>query len=94
MYVEGQIILGKQTALKIPAKSVVLSDGHNSVFIIHKDASGATVNRQKVQVGQIKENHVQILSGISKSDRIVLEGAGFLNDGDIVRVTTEKGAEE
>ena len=94
MYVEGQIILGKQTALKISAKSVVLSDGHNFVFIIHNDASGTTVSRKKVQVGQIKDNHAQILSGISKNDRIVLEGAGFLNDGDIVRVSTEKGAEE
>jgi RND family efflux transporter MFP subunit len=94
MYAKGEIILGKQTALSVPAKSVVMRDGHNYVFVVHNAASRATVSKQEVQAGQIQDNKAQILSGISKGARVVLQGAGFLNDGDIVRVSSGKGSEE
>lgn len=94
MYAEGQIMLGQQTALSVPAKSVVIRDGHNYVFIIHNHTSGGmVVHRQEVQVGRIRGNDAQILSGISKGDQLAVMGAGFLNDEDIVRVSPEKGGE-
>lgn len=95
MYAEGQIILGEKSSLSVPAKSLVVRDGRNYVFIINDHISGGSiVSQREVQVGQIKGNEAQILSGISKGERIVLQGAGFLNDGDIVRVATEKGGKQ
>ncbi|QAR32646.1 efflux RND transporter periplasmic adaptor subunit [Geovibrio thiophilus] len=94
MYAEGQIRLGKRTALKVPAKSVVIRDGHSYVFSIISNASGAAVSRHEVMLGQTRGNEAQILSGLSKGMRIVLQGAGFLNDGDIVRISAEKGGRE
>ena len=94
MYAEGQIVVDRRTALSVPAKSVVIRDGHNYVFIISNDVRSTTVSMRKVQVGQIRGREAQILSGISKGDRIVLQGAGFLNDGDIVRISLEKGGEK
>lgn len=95
MYAEGQITLGEQASLSVPAKSLVIRDGRNYVFIINDHISGGTiVSQREVQVGQIRGNEAQILSGISKGDRIVLQGAGFLNDGDIVRIATEKEGEQ
>lgn len=91
MYAEGHILLGKKTAFIVPAKSIVIRDGHNYVFIIRNDNSVTRVNQREVQVGQIRGAEVQILSGILKGNRIVLQGAGFLNDGDIVLVSPEKG---
>lgn len=93
MYAEGQIMLGQKTALSVPAKSVVIRDGRNYVFRISNHASGEMVSQQEVRVVQIRGNEAQILSGISKGDRIVCKGAGFLNDGDIVRVSSGKGGE-
>jgi RND family efflux transporter MFP subunit len=94
MYAEGEIMIGQQTAMNVPSKSVVIRDGRNYVFNIGNHASGAIVRQREVQVGQIRGSEAQILSGISKGDRMVVMGAGFLNDGDIVRVSAEKGSEK
>jgi RND family efflux transporter MFP subunit len=94
MYAEGKITLGEKASLTIPAKSVVIRDGRNYVFVILNGDSGETVRQREVKVGQIRGNDAQILSGISKEDRIVYQGAGFLNDGDIVRIAPEKGGTE
>lgn len=94
MYAEGEIMIGQQTAMSVPAKSVVIRDGRNYVFNISNHTSGASVRQHEVQVGQIRGNEAQILSGIAKGDRMVVMGAGFLNDGDIVRVSPEKGDEK
>ena len=94
MYAKGQITLSQQTGLTIPAKSVVIRDGRNYVFSINNHAAGATVSQREVQVGQIRGDESQILSGISEGDHIVLQGAGFLNDGDIVRFPMVNGGQE
>jgi RND family efflux transporter MFP subunit len=94
MYAEGEIMIGQQTAMNVPAKSVVIRDGRNYVFNIRNHPSGGIVRQHEVQVGQIRGNEAQILSGIAKGDRMVVMGAGFLNDGDIVRVSPEKGGEK
>ena len=94
MYAHGEITLGKQISLSVPAKSIVIRNGHYYVFIIRYDTTGTTVSIQEVQVGLIRGGKAQILSGIYISEHIVLQGAGFLNDGDIVRVLPEKGNEE
>jgi hypothetical protein len=31
---------------------------------------------------------VEIVSGVAPGDRVVVQGAAFLNDGDVVRVAT------
>ena len=94
MYAEGQIMLGQHTAMSVPARSIVIRDGRNYVFNISNHASAAIVHQCEVHVGQIRGNEAQILSGISKGDRMVVMGAGFLNDGDIVRVSADKGGEK
>ena len=87
-------MLGRQTAMCVPAKSVVIRDGRNYVFNIGNHPAGTIVRQHEVQVGQVRGNEAQILSGIVKGDRMVAMGAGFLNDGDIVRVSAEKGGEK
>ena len=93
MYAEGVVTLGQTIALSVPAKSVVLRDGRHYVFILNAHRAGATVTRHEVQVGQIRGDEAQILSGLSKGARIVWHGAGFLNDGDTVRVVPAKGGQ-
>lgn len=93
MYAQGEIILGQTKALGVPAKSIVIRDGRNYVFTIDEHAAGnktARVSQQEVELGQIRGEEAQILSGLSKGNKIVLQGAGFLNDGDIVRIAAGK----
>jgi hypothetical protein len=44
------------------------------------------VSQVKVQTGRRQGERVEILSGIKADAELVNSGAGFLNDGDLVRV--------
>jgi multidrug efflux pump subunit AcrA (membrane-fusion protein) len=45
------------------------------------------VSLQPVTVGRRRGNQLEIVDGVEPSDRLVVAGAGFLNEGDLVRVT-------
>jgi hypothetical protein len=53
------------------------------VFQLKPDGRVAQV---KIKTGRYLQDHVEITEGISLQDEIVVSGAGFLNDGDLVRV--------
>ena len=48
------------------------------------------VAQVKVQTGRIVGDRIEVVSGLKPEDTIVAAGAGFLNDGDRVRVVTPK----
>lgn len=87
MYADGKVALGQTEALVVPAQSVVLRDGRN--YVLKLAGAGATpkVTRQGVTTGRRQGNDIEIVQGLSLSDRVVAEGAGFLNDNDVVRLT-------
>jgi HlyD family secretion protein len=39
-----------------------------------------------VQTGRLVGDRVEVVSGLTAEARIVVDGAGFLNDGDLVRI--------
>jgi multidrug efflux pump subunit AcrA (membrane-fusion protein) len=46
-----------------------------------------TVKAQSVEVGELlSDNQVEIKSGLSVGDRVVVKGAAYLKDGDNVNV--------
>ena len=59
-------------------------DGHAYVFTV--DARATCVRRLRVRTGAIADGQVEILEGLKPGARVVEQGAGFLGDGDIVRV--------
>ena len=44
------------------------------------------VTQVKVQTGRLAGDRLEITGGLAADARIVASGAGFLNDGDLVRV--------
>jgi len=40
----------------------------------------------KVQTGRRVGEHIEITQGLSEGVKLVTQGAGFLNEGDVVRV--------
>ncbi|MET0892684.1 MAG: efflux RND transporter periplasmic adaptor subunit [Pseudoxanthomonas sp.] len=82
-YVEGRIATGAGNALMVPVASVVQRDGIGYVFTV--DAN-KVARRVRVQTGTSSEGHVEIVQGLKAGARIVEQGAGFLGDGDVVRV--------
>ncbi|WP_375395792.1 efflux RND transporter periplasmic adaptor subunit [uncultured Sphingomonas sp.] len=87
MYASGRISIGQRPALAVPAASVVVRDGRSYVFRL-VDGSGASspVRAQAVTVGRRLGDEVEIVEGLSGAEKLVVEGAGFLGDGDVVRI--------
>ena len=82
-YVEGRIVTGTGNALMVPAASVVQRDGHAYVFTL--DAN-KVAQRLRVRTGAKADGRIEILEGLKPGDAVVEQGAGFLGDGDSVRV--------
>jgi RND family efflux transporter MFP subunit len=86
MYAEGTLLLAKTEALVVPATSIVIRDGRNYVFVVPEESASTRVVAQQVQIGRRAGDAVEIREGLKPGARVVQQGAGFLNDGDVVRV--------
>ena len=83
MFARGEFELGAVPTLTVPQQSVVVREGFSYVFRLNPDNRVAQV---KVQVGRIAGDRLEVVSGLPADARIVASGAGFLNDGDLVRI--------
>ena len=83
MFARGEFDLGTASALTVPQAAVVVREGFSYVFRVNQDQRVAQV---KVQPGRIAGDRIEIVSGLPADARIVANGAGFLHDGDLVRV--------
>lgn len=89
MFARGEFELGAVPTLTVPQQSVVVREGFNYVFRLNPDNR---VSQVKVQIGRIAGDRLEIASGLPADARIVATGAGFLNDGDMVRVVDPAAA--
>lgn len=85
MYARGEFALGQSNAMTVPQQAVVVRDGFNYVFTVGKENK---VAQQKVEAGRRVGDQVEILKGLSADATVAVAGAGFLNDGDTVRIST------
>lgn len=83
MFGKGEFDLGVSNALTVPQQSVVIRDGFSYVFRLNDDSR---VTQVKVQTGRRLGDRVEILDGIDQDATLVVSGAGFLNEGDLVKV--------
>ena len=82
MFARGEFELGNSAALTVPQQSVVVRDGFNYVFRLNADQR---VSQVKLQTGRRVGERVEVLEGIAPDAVLVASGAGFLNDGDLVK---------
>lgn len=82
-FARGRFDLGRSEALTVPAPSIVVRDGHSYVFVIGADSKAA---QRKVQTGRRVGERVEVLDGLKAEESIAVRGAGFLNEGDLVKV--------
>lgn len=85
MYAHGRILLPTTPAMTAPAAGVVLRDGRHYVFTVSKSGEHLRVKANPVVVGRRQGAEVEILGRLPPNSRIVINGAGFLKDGDLVR---------
>ena len=83
MFARGEFRLGRSAALTVPQASIVPRDGFNHLLLLQPDNR---VTQQKVETGRRIGEQVEIKTPLPEGARVVVQGAGFLNDGDLVRV--------
>lgn len=86
MYARGEFLLGASSALTVPQQAVVLRDGFTYVFRVNPDGH---VSQVKVETGRRIGDRVEVLEGVTPQATVVASGAGFLNDGDLVRIVDQ-----
>lgn len=95
MFAQGQILLGTAMATVLPRESVIFRDGYPYVFVArNRTGADATFNveQRRITVGGQRGELTEIRSGLQPDEHVVVRGAGFLSDGDLVREVTEKSA--
>lgn len=60
------------------------SDGHAKVFVLTDGRK--KVERLTVRTGRLLKGAMEVLDGLPAEAEVVIEGAGWLSDGDVVRV--------
>lgn len=90
MFLKGAFALGQSNAFTVSQQAVVVRDGFNYLFCINKDNR---VSQVKVQVGRRNGERVEVISGLAENAAFVVNGAGFLNDGDLVKVVAASANE-
>lgn len=82
MFASGQFELGSSDAMTVPQQAVVVRDGFSYIFRLNADQR---VSQLKVQTGRRLADRIEVVSGLTPETLVVVGGAGFLNDGDLVR---------
>jgi RND family efflux transporter MFP subunit len=83
MFARGEFSTGQRSGLTLPQSAVLLRDGFSYVYKLGPDNK---VTQAKVAVGRRVGERIEITSGLDAGVRVVASGAGFLTDGDTVRV--------
>ena len=83
MFARGEIEISKSTAATLPLASVVVRDGFSYVFVVNEKQG---VERRRVQTGSVRNGRIEVVTGLAAGDRVVDRGAGFLKEGDTIRV--------
>ena len=83
MFARAEIDAGSQPSLTIPAAAVVFRENRAGVYVL---AADSTVRFVPITEGGRNDGRVAVAAGLESGQRVVVEGAGFLGEGDQVRV--------
>jgi HlyD family secretion protein len=87
MFVRGRIALGEVQMIAVPAAAVLNREGASSVFVLEGDV----VRARRVEPAVHSGVWLGLRTGLQPGDSVVIEGAGYLKDGDRVRIAPALG---
>ena len=85
MFARAAIEVEDKLALTVPFKALVWRDAKAHVFKVSPEN---LVSLTEVTIAEGATGKVEVLRGLKTGDRIVIQGAGLLNDGDMVNART------
>lgn len=83
MFARATIAVGAAPVLTVPSDAIVFREGKAGVYVIGPNDA---VRFVEVTTGARSGNLVSIPTGLSSGQRVVVQGAGFLGEGDLVTV--------
>lgn len=84
-FLRGDIGIGDQPVCVVPASCLVYKGNKAFVYLVEDSKT----RMRFVQTGEREGQNVEITEGLKPGERVVDKGAGFLKDGDSVRVLSE-----
>lgn len=78
------VVERREQALTVPLMAIVTRDGRAVVFVVDGDQARAI----PITAGWREGGWVEIVSGVTATDQIVIEGAGLLSNGSRIEVNT------
>jgi multidrug efflux pump subunit AcrA (membrane-fusion protein) len=87
MFAQGELLLGAATATVLPREAVIYRDGFPYVFVAGAPGDGGLFNVQqrRITVGGQRGEVIEVQAGLEAGEKVIVRGAGFLSDGDLVR---------
>ncbi len=83
MFVNVDLVVDThEQALLLPKRAVVYDEGEPLAFVVKEDSAART----PLELGFSDRDRVEVLSGVSVGDRVVIVGQSLLRDGAEVRV--------
>jgi RND family efflux transporter MFP subunit len=79
-----------QSDIRIPLDALVHRNDNDFVFVINSTREGSTVKMRPITIGHISGKEVIVNAGLTGMEKIVAEGAYFLNDNQTVRIEATK----
>ncbi|HYF23199.1 MAG TPA: efflux RND transporter periplasmic adaptor subunit [Caulobacteraceae bacterium] len=89
MFARASIDVGAAPAVVVPQSAVLYRQNKAAVFVID---GGGRARLRVVQPGARVGDQVEIESGLQAGQRVAVQGAGFLAEGDLVRVAAKAPA--
>lgn len=91
LFIKGQIITGKRSGiLKVPRTALLswdVAEKKGDLFLVKEEIA----NRRAIQTGVVMGDFVEVTSGLSSGDQVVVRGGFNLKDGDRVNITQVNG---
>lgn len=85
MFVRATIRVEAGEALTVPTAALTWRDGRTAVFVVEEDNA---VRLATVATGERTDERIAVAGDLAEGDRVVTAGAGFLSDGETVRLVT------
>ncbi|WP_201838570.1 efflux RND transporter periplasmic adaptor subunit [Microvirga zambiensis] len=89
MFARVRIELPERSAMTVAEASLTWRDGQPHVFVLNEDS---TVSLRKVSTGDRRNGRITILDGVNEGETVVVNGVGFLNDGNRVQIATRQAS--
>lgn len=89
MFARAAIDVGAQPAVVVPSDAIVFREGKPGVYVI---GARNTVSFTPITTGARNGAMIQVVTGLQAGQRVVVQGAGFLGEGDAVTVAPAHAA--